>query len=45
LLTKKLSFKGIHKIITDNYGLGISKKVYDLTFKTYGSCVNLERLK
>jgi len=38
---RELSFKGIHEIITDNYGQDISEKVYDLTFKTYGSSVNL----
>ncbi|CAI2162250.1 13534_t:CDS:2 [Funneliformis geosporum] len=28
---------GIHEIIDNNYGEDISQKVYDLTFKTYGS--------
>ena len=39
---RELSFKGIHEIITDNYGRDISEEVYNLTFKTYGSSVNLE---
>ena len=42
---RELSFKGIHEIITDNYGLDISQKVYDLTFKTYGSSVNLSNIQ
>jgi hypothetical protein len=37
----ELSFKGIHEIITDNYGHDISKELYNLTFKTYGSGVSL----
>jgi hypothetical protein len=42
---RELSFKGIHEIITDNYGEDISEKVYDLTFKTYGSDVSLGSVK
>lgn len=38
---RKLSFKGIHEIITNNYGCDISKEIYNLTFKNYGSSVNL----
>lgn len=38
---RELSFKGIHEIITDNYGCDISEKVYNLISKTYGSGVNL----
>ena len=38
---RELSFRGIHEIINNNYGRDISEEVYNLTFKTYGSSVNL----